>query len=394
MPPAKIVKAVLPSDSVQKHSSAIHIIGDLGLLERKLINVLLLNAFDELHIEHHTHTLPVVALLEGLDWKASKNLDTIKEALIRIQRVVIVFDVLAKEPKKSKWTSMPTLSFADIQNGILSYRYDKALSNLLAKPDSYAIINVNIQNEFESAYALALYENCYRFYRTGSTGWIPVDTWRGLLNAQNDLYKEFKYFKQRVLQDAIKVVNSVSNIVVEMDLQREKRAVKDIKFKVTLKSQLLLADQAGPSDAELREQPLFAELTEWVGAPLALQWMRDNRDRAQQVAVRVNYMASRGEIKKTKGGLARTLYESNGPIQEVSSKPTAAVASMPLSDVPLKRSAKKDLSPEEIEALRVDFIKQTPGAKAGGAGRVKAPHSFAFNKYVADHAADLIAKRA
>ena len=34
----------------------------------------------------------------------------------------------------------------------------------------FALINLNIQRRFTSGHALALYENCYRFVRTGSTG--------------------------------------------------------------------------------------------------------------------------------------------------------------------------------------------------------------------------------
>jgi hypothetical protein len=399
-------KRALPTDSFQKHTSAIHVIGDIGLLERKLINVLLLNAFEDLHIEGHTHTLPVVALLEGVDWTASKNIDTIKDALLRIQRVTIVFDALAKEPKKSKWAAMPVLGYAGIEGGILSYRYDKALSNLLAKPDSYAIINVNIQNEFESAYALALYENCYRFYKTGSTGWIPVETWRGLLNAQNELYNEFKYFNQRVLQDAIKTVNAVSNIVIEMEVEREKRAVKKIRFKVTLKSQLMLADQAGPSDNDLREQPLFAELTEWVGARLALQWMRDDRERAEQVVARVKYMASRDEIRKTKGGLARSLFEGGGPIETVPDEKKPEPSKVPGAPTEADhektertratQAAVASLTSDERAAIAAEFIAQQGIAANYDAAKDKVGDLITTRKYrdfTRARAADVIANR-
>ncbi|MEM5398387.1 hypothetical protein, partial [Staphylococcus gallinarum] len=47
-----------PPSELKKHVATVHVSGELSLLERKIVNVLLLNAYDEL-LTKKRHTLPV-----------------------------------------------------------------------------------------------------------------------------------------------------------------------------------------------------------------------------------------------------------------------------------------------------------------------------------------------
>ena len=73
------------------------------------------------------------------------------------------------------------LSYARLKGGVCEYAYSPALAEKLHDPKVFALINLNIQRRFTSGHALALYENCYRFERTGSTGWWPIDLFRRLM---------------------------------------------------------------------------------------------------------------------------------------------------------------------------------------------------------------------
>ena len=53
---------------------------------------------------------------------------------------------------------------------------------------SSRLINLDIQKRFTSGHALALYENCYRFVRTGSTGWWPLAIFRRLMGVDDSDY--------------------------------------------------------------------------------------------------------------------------------------------------------------------------------------------------------------
>ena len=59
-----------------------------------------------------------------------------------------------------------------------------------------------------SGHALALYENCYRFVRTGSTGWWPLDLFRRLMGVDDSVYYEtFKHLNAKIIKPAVAEVN-------------------------------------------------------------------------------------------------------------------------------------------------------------------------------------------
>jgi plasmid replication initiation protein len=364
------IAEVTTAQEVRKHASAIHVSGDLGLLERKLINVLLLNAYDDL-LTQKTHTISVAMLLEMINWKASKNLDNLKDALLKIMTTTIVFDVLHKDPKKSKWGAMNPLSYAEIENGVCSYRYDSGLAEKLAKPDVYAIININIQKRFASSYALALYENCLRFRRVGSTGFIDLKVWRGLLGAQASVYDEFKYLSQRVLKEAVAEVNAVSNINLTMDKpQREGRKVVALKFLISEKAQQSIDDIPDDPDETVLSTETFKLLRECgIGAKLAVHWIKSEPERALWVARVTVEKASKNLLTRSAGGYARTIFENGSVIEDVIEKKsvdqathaTASTHGDTDADVRAKetRAAVAALTPEERATLAQEFIAVT-----------------------------------
>src|SRR6516164_163197 len=115
------------SREVRKHISAVHVSGNLTSTERKMINVLLLNAFDHLTTESE-FSLPVALLCEMIGWGDSNNIDHLKESLRRITTTSVEFDVLydsAIEKRRPKWAVSTPISAATIADGICIYEYSK-----------------------------------------------------------------------------------------------------------------------------------------------------------------------------------------------------------------------------------------------------------------------------
>jgi len=313
--PDIVPKGGATPQELRKNVSAIHVSGELSLLERKLVNVLLLNAFDKLLTERK-HTIPVGILSKMLGRDDSNNVENLKRALTNIMKTVITFDLLS-DSKKAAWVAAPPLSFAGISEGVCTYEYSDWLSERLANPDIYAIINVNVQRQFTGAYALALYENCVRFRRVGSTGWLSVALWRRLLGADADLYNEFKWFSAKVIKPAVSEVNQVSNIIITPEYRREGRYVKDIRFLVADNPQRSVLDAADDTDA-IRESESFKRLVNLgIGERLAITWIQQEPERALQVAIYTEERARRNQITGSTGGYARTIFE-NGTSLEVS----------------------------------------------------------------------------
>ncbi|RKR31143.1 replication initiation protein [Paraburkholderia sp. BL17N1] len=304
----------MPPSELKKHVATVHVSGELSLLERKIVNVLLLNAYDEL-LTKKRHTLPVGILCTMLGFD-SKNHDALKRALLKVMSTPISFDLL-QDGGKTDWEASPLIAYASIKSGTCAYEYSDWLAEKLANPDIYTLININVQRQFSGGYALALYENCLRFKRTGSTGWISVETWRRLLGADASMYDEFKHFSSEVIKKAVKEINQVSNIIVTPEYKREARRVVQIRFLVEDNPQRSMLDnEEDEGQKAIRNSDAFKRLTKLgVGDRLAISWIQQEPDRALQTAIYVEDRAKRKQIRGNAGGYARTVFEKGARIE-------------------------------------------------------------------------------
>lgn len=219
---------------IKKNVEAIHISTKLNLLERKLFNALLYNAYENM-LGEDVHTITVQKLTELIDFD-SNNTKHLEKALKNLVDTSISWDFL-KENQKGRKTreigASSLLSFYRIEKGVCVYQYSEGLKEKLYNPVVFACIELNIQKKFSSKYSLSLYENCYRFKNVGKTGWIALEVFKKLLGAGDEkAYEEFKIFNNRILKPAIKEVNDHSNITIEPSFQKSGRKISDISFSI------------------------------------------------------------------------------------------------------------------------------------------------------------------
>ena len=231
--PRPTLQEALPQE-LKKHVGAIHVKGGLSLLQRKASNVLVLNCYHDLpdrSIIEHTISLVDLATAIGFN---SNNHRVLKETLEALVDLKLVWNVLDPDGQR-EWGAGAFLAAVRIKDGsgICRYQFPQALRELLYNPQIYARVNLLVQTRFTSAAGLALYENCLRFRNTGSTGWISVDDWRGLLGVEDDEYPEYKKFRSKVIGPAIDQINECSDIRVAVEDKREKRRVVALRFTIT-----------------------------------------------------------------------------------------------------------------------------------------------------------------
>lgn len=301
------------NDQLRKHVAAIHTSGDLSLLERKMVNVLLLNAYDDL-LSRRTHTLPVDHLRVMLGWEESYNITLLKKVLRTLTSTPIEFNIM--EDGKETWRVMTMISFGEIKGGICTYRYDEYLAERFYDPEIYAMINLGVQRRFEGGYALTLYENCLRYKSVESTGWWELERFKKLMGASASIYDEFKYLKREVITKSIKEINRISDIFVEAEYRKTGRKISFIRFNVTENPQKnLLEPELLDDHASIRESETFKRLREHgIGERLAIAWILQDKEQAQAV---VNYVEERDKKKLIKGntaGYIRKLIEEGADV--------------------------------------------------------------------------------
>jgi hypothetical protein len=269
-PSAPVQPEVLPArrGELKKHVGAVHVKGQLSLLQRKVSNVLLLRAYEDLpnpEVFEHEIKLKTLAEVAGFD---SNDHALLREALESLAGTTITWNLLDEEGAE-EWGVSTFLAQAVVKNGTCRYAYAPDLRRKLYNPEIYARINLSVQERFGSGYALALYENCVRFRRVGSTGWISLDRWRDLLGVEPGQYEAFKYLNRDVLKPAVEEVNRYSDIRVEMDRKRESRRVVALKFSIQENDQLAL-DLEGSASRAAAQASAVGEFPQQLPDPRAL----------------------------------------------------------------------------------------------------------------------------
>ena len=300
--PRDQLTGALRRGAVKKHVAAIHVSGKLTLLQRKLSNVLLLNAYDTL-ISNARHQIDARTLCLMIGYN-SNDMDTLKQSLKGLAETVAEWDML-DEKGQQEWGVSSLLSYAKLKGGVCEYAYSPALAEKLHDPKVFALINLNIQRRFTSGHALALYENCYRFVRTGSTGWWPLDLFRRLMGVDGSSYYEtFKHLNAKVIKQAVAEVNKTSNILVSPETRRQGRVVTEIRFRIKENPQLAILDM---DDGEgMRHGPVYARLRGLgISDRLARQWLSTHGE--DQVVAKLDYVEARRNVKSKVGYLTAAL---------------------------------------------------------------------------------------
>ena len=357
--PKDKLTGALRRGSVKKHVAAIHVSGKLTLLQRKLSNVLLLNAYDRLGdaqmFEMDARTL---CMMVGYN---SNDFDTLKGSLRGLAETVAEWDMLGADGAQ-EWGVSSLLSYAKLKGGVCEYAYSPALAEKLADPKVFALINLNIQRRFTSGHALALYENCYRFHRTGSTGWWPLETFRRLMGVEDSAYYQtYKHLNAKIIKPAVAEVNKSSNIIIEPETRKRGRAVTDIRFAIQPNPQLAILDL--DDGTGLRRAPVYDRLRGMgVSDRLARQWITQHGE--DVVAKKLAYVEAQENVRSPVGYLSAALRDDFDAVAERSHKTPQPAQSARAKTLAIVQDLVKARSPTQRDADKRLFMASLTQASA------------------------------
>jgi len=294
----------LPKEVVRKHVGAIHIKNDSSCLQRKLYDVLLYNAYEELgDLSIHAHSIRVKELsrLVGFD---SKNVGYLKESLVAMVTTPLEWNIF-DERGKAEWGVSGALADADIVDGICTYSYSRQLRKKLFNPTVYANLDLEINRRFNTGPGIALYQNIVRYRNLLQTPVFDLPLLKALIGVDGNVsYEDFKILNRAVIKPAVKEINSVSDIVVTVEAKRQQRKVVGLKFHIEEQDQdsetVVVVDansQAAAVDAEDVAQRLqdYYMLTPKQSATMLEKYPLD---RVRLVMHYVEQQYQTGRIKK------------------------------------------------------------------------------------------------
>lgn len=241
---------------LNKHIAAIHCKNTFSLLQRKMANALLYNAYDDL-LKKEIHTIAIGKLCKLINY-SGHNYDVIKEAARLLASTTVEWNIFEEELGEESWTISAVIASCSIKGSMVEYSYSAHLRTLLYNPKYYGKINLIIQSKFTSSYGLALYENCIRYQGLPSTGWILISEFRKIMGVPEGRYGVFRDFKRRVLDKAVVEVNTNSNIIVEPILHRSGNKVIKLRFNIKLRARKnkfviphLVTDDVSPKNIKI-----------------------------------------------------------------------------------------------------------------------------------------------
>ena len=247
-------------NEVIKASPAIQIESKITHLQRRAWNVLLANAYNELP-NKDVHRVSVAELAKKLGFN-SHNEDYLKETLEALVDCIVKWNILGKD-KKVEWGVASLLAEARIKDGICTYAYSPYLRTRLYNPRIYTKLNLRLQNQFSSRYALILWEICFDYFdlsrNEGETAFIPIETFRELMGLEKGEYSLFKVLNRDVIKPAIKEINTLTNFFIQVEPKKIGRRIAELKFKISrLKELPALEPTQIPLFDEIEDLPTIA----------------------------------------------------------------------------------------------------------------------------------------
>lgn len=232
---------------VIKASPAIQVQSKMTLLQRRAWNVLLANAYNEL-LDKDIHTVSMAELSAKLGF-GDGNQEYLKEMLRSLRSCEVEWNLLNKD-KKQVWGVASLLASAEIENGICTYGFAPHLRRQLYNPRIYAKLNLRLQNQFKSRYALVLWEVCFDYFDTdrdqGETPFISLEVFKELMGLEKDEYPLFKELNRNVIKPAVKEINDLTNYHIEVERKRVGRRIGLLKFSITRVEQIPIQESLFP----------------------------------------------------------------------------------------------------------------------------------------------------
>ena len=242
---------------LKKHVAAIHSATKLSLVQRKIANALLFNAYNELS-EKQEHQIHIRTLSELIGYN-SNELNAIKRALVSLISTVVEWNLIDKERADNAgvWNASAIISDASITGAVCTYSYSNKMRQLLYRPEMYGRLNMQVQARFKSSYGLVLYENCVRYQNIQETPWFDMTVFRKLMGVDETKYPVFKDFRKRVLDIAVKEVNEHSGFNLDYLLKKVGRTPVGIKFNMT--TNIKKAISSSPTEDMLQQDFSFSK---------------------------------------------------------------------------------------------------------------------------------------
>ena len=249
--PASFRKAVQVLHSLPK--------APLSLVQRKVANAWIKNALEDEPCSDGFWEMSILDLSKSIGFD-SKNVKYLRVSTDALMSIVFEWDVMAPQAKRIDWKKSVLFPEVESRAGLIRYQFSSEMRRVLLNPAMYAVIDMNVVRRFRRAASLAIWEYCVRYEKLGQTAEVEWEKFRDMVlgeSANAETFKQYKYFKGKVMKPSVAEINAVSNHEIELVETMSGRWVKAVRFIVTKKAH---AEDAGSETKDERSLELVGEL--------------------------------------------------------------------------------------------------------------------------------------
>lgn len=219
----------------------------ITLLMRRFFNVLLQ------HAQHsgakETYQVEFSNVLGDAGY-TSNNFEVAKGVLRSMANTTVEWNIVNEKPDSNgvvkDWGITTLLSHARVvqmrNRLLLEWSYSPVMRQEILDPKRYVPLSLRIYGTIKTGSAAALYEICMRYLTNinGVTNKAEVEWWRPRITGvalKDESPLEYKYFKRDVLLPAIKEINEITDIEIELLEFKTGRKITHLQFVTKAKPQ-------------------------------------------------------------------------------------------------------------------------------------------------------------
>jgi hypothetical protein len=153
----------------------------------------------------------------------SRNVRHLQTVIKEAQRVLI--EVTDTPPDRSpseddQWVSEQLMGRVKIGKGRIQFVIPSLMLRHITGPDKHHWLNLCITASFTQTFARALYDYAQPYVTAGVTAWVELEEMRRWPGKLGSTASEFKHFRPKYLDPAVKQINELS----DLDVSYETRA--------------------------------------------------------------------------------------------------------------------------------------------------------------------------
>lgn len=227
---ARFAMVVKSNDLIQKSRF------ELSTLQQKLVLFLAskIKPYDD-DFYLHEFSIAEFCTVCGINDESGGNYSAIKKAIKEIADKSMWITLANGQETLVRWIEKP---YINPKSGTIKIRFDKDMKPfLLQLQDNFTQYELVWTIQFKSKYSIRLYEFIKSIHFNKFEAYeriLTVEELRKALGAE-DVHKEWKNFKARVLEPAINEINEYSNQTIEYLPIAKGKAVEKVWIKITTK---------------------------------------------------------------------------------------------------------------------------------------------------------------